>query len=309
MKIVITGAAGFIGGKLMDFFRQDSRYEVFGYARNSTLPHICNVDLQSYQDVLSCLDRDHPDVVIHCAGSADVGRSVLYPGMDFHHNVGLIHNILFSLKELQQLNCRIVFLSSAAVYGNPDRLPVSENAPRKPMSPYALHKLMGEDVCEYFIHNYGFDIRIARIFSAYGCGLKKQIFWDMTKKIVQTGKLDLYGSGNETRDYIHVSDVVKALCLISNADCSDKHVFNVANGEAVSIREVAELYAQIAGLHSGRISFLENSREGDPLHWRADITLLESLGYKKSINLADGLTEYYGWALEELKGQNREKEK
>lgn len=190
---------------------------------------------------------------------------------------------------------RFVFLSSAAVYGNPESLPINENAPVKPLSPYAVHKAMCEQLCMYFIRNYGTDIKIARIFSAYGAGLRKQIFWDMYTKQLRTGRLDMFGTGDESRDYIHIDDAAQAIYLLAVKD-SQEYIFNVANGEEVTIRKAAELFAECAGLGRDKIRFNGIRREGDPLNWRADITKLIELGYKQTVDLKAGLKDYFLWA-------------
>ena len=152
-----------------------------------------------------------PDVIIHCAGNTGIQSSVEYPAYDFTSSVTLSHNLMFSLHKLNLTHTRFIFLSSAGVYGSPKTLPISEDSPLSPLSPYALHKTMCEQMCMYFAANYGMDVKIARIFSAYGAGLKRQIFWDMFRKYRKTGRLDLFGTGQESRDYIHVDDVAQAL--------------------------------------------------------------------------------------------------
>lgn len=138
------------------------------------------------------------------------------------------------------------------------------------------------------------DIKVARIFSAYGAGLRKQIFWDMHMKAEKTGKLEMFGTGNESRDYIHVDDVIQSLYLLATANTKDMF-FNVANGEEITIRQATEWFAECAGIDNDKITFNGHVREGDPINWRADITRIKKLGYKKSINMRDGLQKYVDW--------------
>ena len=236
-----------------------------------------------------------PDVIIHCAGNTGIQSSVEYPAYDFTSSVTLSHNLMFSLHKLNLTHTRFIFLSSAGVYGSPKTLPISEDSPLSPLSPYALHKTMCEQMCMYFAANYGMDVKIARIFSAYGAGLKRQIFWDMFRKYRKTGRLDLFGTGQESRDYIHVDDVAQALYLLAVKDFG-AIICNVANGQEITIRRAAELFADCAGLSRDNIHFNGVIREGDPLNWCADITRLNSLGYKKTVELEDGLRDYFTWA-------------
>ena len=295
-NVLITGASGFIGNKLSELFCRHG-FAVLGWDRiasSGVFPVVC-VDLGDTDAVVRQLDDFRPDIIIHCAGSADVGKSVQNPEADYHGNVTLTHNLLFAMHQLNMVKTRFVFLSSAGVYGNPVSLPITEDMPLCPMSPYAVHKVMCEDLCRYFVKNYGMDIKIARIFSAYGVGLRKQIFWDMYNKARNTGRLDMFGTGNESRDYIHVEDVIQALYLLATQP-SDEMVFNVANGEEVTIRQATELFAAFADVEQDNIAFNGVVREGDPLNWRADISRIKSLGYAKTVNMKDGLAAYVQWA-------------
>lgn len=295
-RILITGASGFIGHRTGIEF-QKKGHAVIGWNRseaNNGFP-IITVDMADEEMILSRLEESNPDIIIHCAGAADVGKSVKDPALDYHGNVTITHNLLFSLHKARMEKTRVVFLSSAGVYGNPISLPITEDMPLNPLSPYAVHKVMCEDLCKYFAKNYGMNVKVARIFSAYGAGLKKQIFWDMHKKVVATGRLDMFGTGNESRDYIHVDDVVRSLYLLATSN-SNHVVFNVANGEEITIREATELFADAAGVLRENIAFNGVVREGDPLNWRADISRIQELGYQKTVDMRTGLEEYVKWA-------------
>ena len=295
-RVLITGASGFIGNRAgVEFLKHG--YEVIGWDRTESSKDfpIVVVDMADENTVLRQLNSFNPDIIIHCAGAADVGKSVKDPTMDYHGNVTITHNLLFALHKAGMEKTRVVFLSSAGVYGNPISLPITEDMPLNPLSPYAVHKVMCEDLFKYFSKNYGMNVKVARIFSAYGVGLKKQIFWDMHKKAVATGRLDMFGTGNESRDYIHVDDVVRSLYLLATAN-SDQVVFNVANGEEITIREATELFAEAFGVLRDNIAFNGVVREGDPLNWRADISRIQELGYQKTVDMRTGLEEYVKWA-------------
>lgn len=296
MKVVITGANGFIGSKMFERLENDG-YEVEGWDRLTVNDgrNIRYIDMSDTGSVNEALESFRPDIVIHCAGSADVGKSIRNPESDYIGNVTLTHHLLFGLHEAKLDHVRFVFLSSAAVYGNPAALPITEDMQLNPLSPYALHKVMCEDICQYFAHNYDMDIKIARIFSAYGKGLKKQIFWDMYNKYRRTGKLEMLGTGKESRDYIHVDDVIQALRLLATTESKDI-VFNVANGEEITIRKATEEFAGCLGMPMDCISFNGVVREGDPLNWKADVTKIEKLGYHRSIDMEHALREYIEWA-------------
>ncbi|MCL2051997.1 MAG: NAD-dependent epimerase/dehydratase family protein [Lachnospiraceae bacterium] len=299
-KILITGISGFIGSNLAGKFLSLD-HEIIGWDISPV--NIDNVkytylNMLDYQAVFMSLGKSKPDIIIHCAGSADVNSSILNPHHDLALNVGITHNLLFAVHSLRMTDVRIVFLSSAGVYGNPNELPINEKEILKPLSPYALHKMMSEEICLYFRQNYSIDIKIARLFSAYGRGLKKQIFWDMYTKAQATRKLNMFGTGSESRDYIHIKDITEAVCLISFFAAEHDYLFNIANGEEISILKAAECFAHHMQLANTDISFSGEVREGDPLNWCADITKISALGYKKSISFDKGISDYIKWLNE-----------
>lgn len=300
-KVIITGVNGFIGSHLCERFLKEGM-EIEGWDLGEScrldIPYR-RVDMGNYEEVKSQFEKTSADVLVHCAGCADVGKSIKDPQKDFEGNTKAVHNLLFALKELGQTQMKILVISSAAVYGNPSELPIQEEAQLRPVSPYALHKEMAEHICEYFIQNYGFDIKILRIFSAYGPGLRKQIFWDMYQKMQKDGKLPMFGTGMESRDYIYIDDICQAFQLIIERSPKQEHVYNIANGKEVTIRQVATEFAKRAGKDEGIVSFCGTVREGEPINWRADISRLQSLGYRQTVSLGEGIEEYLRWAKQQ----------
>ncbi len=300
-KVIITGVNGFIGSHLCKQFCE-AGVEVegwdLGYQCRFDIPYY-RVDLCDYTQVLSSLEKTNADAFIHCAGCADVGKSVKDPHMDFEGNTKAVHNLLFALKSLGKNQLKILTISSAAVYGNPSQLPICESAELKPVSPYALHKEMAERICAYFIENYEFDIKILRIFSAYGPGLKKQIFWDMYQKLQSKGELPMFGTGRESRDYIYIDDICQAIRLIMERSPRDEHIYNIANGKEVTIRQVATEFAKKVGKDESIVSFCGTVREGEPINWRADVSKLQKLGYHQTVSLEDGIEKYLQWVRQQ----------
>jgi UDP-glucose 4-epimerase len=188
-----------------------------------------------------------------------------------------------------------VVLSSAAVYGNAQTLPISENAVLAPISPYGYHKCMVEQMGQEFWRVYGLPVVFGRIFSAYGAGLRRQVVWDILQKAqhsrAQGEPFCLSGTGDETRDFIHVSDVARALlCLLDHADMRAT-AYNIASGLSVTIRTLAQLIVRRMASPSP-ITFDGQIRPGDPLYWQADVSALAALGFRCEVDLATGLGEY-----------------
>lgn len=286
--VLVTGSLGFIGSHVLSHFSYNG-WKAFGWdiADKDNTKY---VDLSKKESIIEEIIKIEPDVIVHCAGNANVNSSVVDPEMDYNKNVVITKNLLDSLPSLKS-KPRIVFLSSAAVYGNQDVLPICEDAPLNPLSPYAKHKIMCEDMCTS-LNRDGYDVKIARIFSVYGNGLKKQIFWDMHNKIKETNKLEMFGTGNESRDYIHVNDLLNVLYILATAD-TDEVIFNVANGEEVYIKDVAKMFAKINGIEEVYFNGVE--MKGNPINWRADISKIKKLGYKQGVSLYEGINSYSNW--------------
>ncbi len=294
MKVIVTGAGGFIGNSILKHFKETGN-DVTGWDISASPEDgIISVDMRDQAGIEKALEGERPEVIVHCAGSANVSDSVANPDRDLMLSVGITHNLLFAMLHHDLGSARMIYLSSAGVYGNPVRLPIREEDDRSPVSPYALHKTMCEDICSYFVKNHGFDIRMARIFSAYGAGLKKQIFWDMHQKYLRTGRLDMFGTGKESRDFINIEDLRSAIRLLAEKDYPER-IVNVANGREVFINEVVSIFAEKMGIPDSAVCFTGTERVGDPINWRADISVLKSLGYEQQISIEAGIEAYCDW--------------
>lgn len=275
-----------------------SGWDVYGWNRNGIFYDDkiwYQADLMIPSETQTVIKRIAPDLILHCAGSADVNKSVQYPLLDLQKNYITTENILFAMKQCDLTGCRFILFSSAAVYGNPICLPMDEYQPVNPLSPYALHKRAAEEICEFMNKNYGIDTKILRIFSVYGPHLKKQIFWDMYQKVKVAGELKLFGSGLESRDYIYIDDLVNAVKIVADKAAVSDLYFNVGNGEEITIRKAAEVFAKRVKLDKDKIVFMGNRREGDPVNWCSDISKLKQLGYRRSVSFSQGINHYVDW--------------
>ena len=295
-KILITGCNGFIGNHLVKFYKA-KKYMIYGIDISLKYADCDNVnyykfDLES-ENISELYKSINPDYFIHCAGNASVGISVDHPELDFEKNVGVLYKTLSALKRAE-IKSKFIFLSSAAVYGNPSILPISEISPTLPVSPYGLHKKICEDICEYYREMHSMEITVVRIFSAYGEGLRKQLLWDIYNKYKHFGYIELFGTGHETRDFIHIDDLIQSIDIILNSKDVD-FIYNIANGEETSIKQISEIYATSLAISNDKVSFNGKIKVGDPLNWRADITRLKKLGYKQSVDLREGLKNYIDW--------------
>lgn len=246
-----------------------------------------------------------PDVLVHAAAPASVSASVESPADDFHGAVPTFFDLLHAVRRLAP-DCRVVFISSAAVYGDPAVLPIAEELPPAPISPYGFHKLLCETLATEFHRLYGLGVCTARVFSAYGPGLRRQVLWDICQKARHQPVVELSGKGNETRDFIHVQDVCRAvMCIIDGAEFRGE-VYNVASGVETSVRTLAEnVLAALQEVYGGEycLQFSGQRRPGDPVRWRADIGKVQSLGFVPTVGLSQGTRDFVAWVTQRAGAQ------
>jgi UDP-glucose 4-epimerase len=310
--VLITGAGGFLGGHVARHLAAEG-YEVvlWSGSRNADLPAAARVYPVRLPDS-SCeaiLRREQPASLIHCAGTSRVDRSFTDPAADFRDNLLATECVLAGLAA-QSPKTQFVFISSAAVYGNPARLPITEATGVGPISPYGFHKLMCELSCRKYHRLRGISIAILRVFSAYGPGLAKQVLWDIARKSRESGVISLDGTGDERRDFVHVADVAKIVAgvvagvvacrrgLTPPLAAEDVTVLNVASGRSIAIRELAARFLTVLGRPRG-VVFSGRVRSGSPERWEVDIAALERLGLAPRTPLEAGLGEYARWVNEQ----------
>ena len=245
MRILVVGSEGFIGSAIIRYFSKTS--EVYGadLAVESAVVKQSNYYcLTDRINGLAHVFQSTPfDLCINCAGSANVYASTLDPFFDFKANTNIVAEILSSLL-LYSPSCKFINLSSAAVYGNPKSLPVKVGDDTSPISPYGIHKLAAELLTQQYARVLGLKTCSLRIFSSYGCGQKKLLLWDLFQKISNAPKgsgIKLYGTGKESRDYIHIDDIVRQIELVAIKGEFVGESYNVANGEDELSEEMANL--------------------------------------------------------------------
>lgn len=302
---LITGVSGFIGRYVArHFFSQG--WVVIGLdnappenAPLATLSHYHQLHLPT-PELNNLLQQSAPDVCIHCAGRASVGLSVSNPSADFYGNTVLTFELLHALYR-NVPSCRFIFLSSAAVYGNPESLPVSETQTCAPLSPYGFHKLQCEQLCLEFSKVYGLSTASVRIFSAYGPGLRRQVLWDICHKVITEKSLKLQGTGQESRDFIHALDIAEALKVVATKAPMQGEFYNLGTGREVNIAALADIV--LNALKANQIPHFDQIVPvGTPLNWRADISKLQQLGFNPSIPLEQGVKTFAIWCCAELVG-------
>jgi len=301
--LLVTGVAGFIGRHIARHFKSQG-WNIIGVdlvsPENAPLGSLISYyPLNLHDEAFNNVLKNHsPQLCIHCAGRASVGLSMNDPATDFTDGPPLIFAVLDAIRRFSP-ECGFIFISSAAVYGNPNKLPVSENEQPAPISPYGFHKLQGEILCQEFYSVYNIPAASVRIFSAYGPGLRRQVIWDICQKLLVQESLNLHGTGSESRDFIHAIDIAKAIQAVADAAPLEGEVYNLSSGEEVTIRKLANLV--LSALDSDIVpKFNGIVPEGTPLKWQADISKVSALGFRPSISLDKGIRTFAAWCQAEL---------
>ena len=268
MRILITGISGFIGGSF-------GRYAA---AQGHTVKGAGRSSLADPKDLAGLIRDFSPDVLVQAAGSASVGASLEDPLHDFRGSVQTCAEILDAVRRSGR-DPLIIIPSSAAVYGNPASLPVSEAASLQPISPYGFHKAASELLAREYSECFGLKIIICRFFSVFGAAQRRLLVWELYQQLAGPEKtVWLAGTGNETRDFLYIEDLAAALLgLIDNAQVDHGClVVNVASGTETSVLTLAQTLGELVAPEK-QISCRGHLRKNDPVRWWAYIDRLQTL--------------------------------
>jgi nucleoside-diphosphate-sugar epimerase len=294
VKVIVTGGLGFIGGHLVETLlalgKDVTVVDNACTATESALrpgAALVDADITSPEQVTKALVG--ADMVFHLAGNSSGTRSVLDPRFDFETNVVGTFNVLEA--SLRAGARRLLYVSSASVYGVPQRFPMAEDHPTQPFVPYGASKLGGELASLAMFHATGLPVVAARPFCVYGAGenpdvalveVARYLRWHLNGRPIEVvGDPD-----RKTRDLVHVSDVVSALILIADRAPAGE-VYNVGSGEETSMRELTSIIGDVTGRPAAVTELLEVTQ--DTYRLVADIAKLRGLGYSPRVSLFAGV--------------------
>lgn len=292
MKILITGGAGFIGHNVALYLIKEG-YDVVVL---DSMERSSNYALRRLEDYGVPVIKTNVrwfsnyggfDVVIHGAAYVSVEESVREPLKYFENNVLGTAKVAY---ECVKSNSKLIYLSSAAVYGEPTKLPVSEEHPTNPQSPYGLSKLQGEEILRNFTKIYGLKHVVLRLFNVYGPGQNPQyagVITSFLNRALKNEPLIIYGDGEQTRDFIYVDDVARVIEFFIKENIFDNETYNVGSGNPVSIKELAKTIIKITSKES--LITHEPPRPGDVKHSVADVSKITRLTKIKPTTLEEGL--------------------
>jgi UDP-glucose 4-epimerase len=301
---LITGANGFIGRALSQTLASsgfgvigvghgpadESELRLFGM-KKWLRGDITSVNLDSACDVLPPLSA-----VFHLAGGSSVGAASMSPHADFQRTVVSTANLLEWLRQ-HSPDTPVVAVSSAAVYGANHAEPILESDSLSPISPYGSHKLMMEQLCRSYAASYGIRVVMPRLFSVYGPGLRKQLLWDLCERISAGHGLELGGTGEERRDWVHVADVARCLVAVAAHADGTSPAVNVGTGIARSVRDISTGVVRAWGQNAsgGVVTFSGRSRPGNPTSLVANVERMQSWGLMARTAVTQGIEEYVHW--------------
>lgn len=306
MRCLVTGAAGFIGSTLSELLLSQG-HEVVGI--DCFVPYYprsikeANLSTAREHDRYTFLEKDICDVfddpdsgaldgidaVFHQAAQAGVRASW---GKDFqiyiHNNIEATQKLLESAK--RHPGIRVVYASSSSVYGETDRFPMNEQDLTRPVSPYGVSKLAAENLMNLYHHNFGVETVSLRYFTVYGPRQRPDMaFHRIIRSILAGEQFHLFGSGEQTRDFTFVGDIVRAN-VDAAAEGKAGGVYNLGGGTRISMNDVIELLEKITGRKANVTR--EKKQDGDVMNTGADVSRAAAdFHFKPAVTLEEGLKQ------------------
>ena len=316
-KVVVTGAAGFIGSHLCDRLLADG-HEVVGidsftdyYQRERK-----EANLESARDhpAFRLVDADlitaglsqplsGASVVFHLAGQPGVRPSW---GSTFdtyvQANIVATQRLLEALREIPIK--RLVFASSSSIYGDAEMFPTKETALPRPVSPYGMTKLAAENLAFVYMHNFDIEVTSLRYFTVYGPRQRPDMaFTRFMAALIENQEIGIFGDGEQTREFTYVSDAVDGTVKAATADVAGQ-IINLGGGSRVTVNRVLDTLEDISRIKARR-QYLPVA-PGDPRHTGASINVArERLGWEPRVSLRDGLARQWSWFLESRQRSSR----
>lgn len=311
MRVLVTGGAGFIGSHVSDLFVSKGwAVEIIdnlSSGKRENVPAAATlhaIDIRS-EEAAAIVANGQFDAIIHLAAQMDVRRSVSDPTFDASVNILGTLNLLEALRASgRAATTRFVFSSTGgAIYGDFSSPPNKETSPKEPDSPYAIAKLSVEYYLSYYTRIHGFDAASVRFGNVYGPRQDPHgeagVVAIFCGRILEGRGLTVFGDGEQTRDYVHVSDVADATFRAATTKLErprqvDDRSFNVGTGEGKSVLDVAHTLLAVAGARSP-LEFAPK-RAGEQAHsFIAPDKARAVLGWSPRVSLAEGLADTYAW--------------
>jgi UDP-glucose 4-epimerase len=295
-KVLVTGGAGFIGFHLCKKLSTlTNNLTIYDNLSSGTMQNVKDTPKANFVkgdilDFKNLCALPKTDLIYHLAAQVVVPYSMENPLEDFETNAkGTLH----VLEKARKDDAKIVFASSAAVYGNPTVFPTPEDYGFHPFSCYGLSKVVGEEYCQMYESQYGLDVTIMRFANVYGSRCHGVIHDFLDKIAKNPNKLEIIGTGLQSRDFVHVSDVVDAAVTVGTSEVANGKTYNIGFGKTITIIDLAKMMLKILNLQDKTVITTTNvSWQGDVTKIWFDITKAKKeLKWTPKISLEDNIKE------------------
>jgi UDP-glucose 4-epimerase len=293
-KVLVTGGAGFVGYHLCNKLQNlTDDLMIYDNLSSGKIENVNDVSKAKFVkgdilDLKGLFDLPKQDLIYHLAAQVVVPYSMENPIIDFETNA---KGTLSVLEKARKDDAKLVFASSAAVYGNPTQMPTTEEYGFHPVSCYGLSKVVGEEYCQMYSEQYGLDVVITRFANVYGLRCHGVIHDFLDKLAKNPNKLEIIGTGLQSRDLVHISDVVDLLITVGSLQSVNGETYNVGLGKTTKIIDLAKMMLTILGLQDrtlitttgvswhGDIQtiWFDNSKAKKELGWNPKVTLEDSI--------------------------------
>jgi UDP-glucose 4-epimerase len=310
MVVLITGGAGFIGSKLAEeLIKRGKIVRILDNLSSGDLSNINHLiktgavefikgDIRD-KDIIKKSSNDC-DLIYHLAAQSSVPFSMENPDIDMEVNIKGTLNVLMIAKEI---GAKVVFTSSSTVYGIAKKIPTHEDVELNPYSFYGLSKMTAEYYCKLYSQHFNLPTVILRLYNVYGPRNNKGLIFDIYRKLmINPRRLEILGSGMQTKDYVYIDDVVEALLSAPELSKCKGDAYNIASGESYSVLDIAKFMIEILNLKDVEIVIKGGkSWIGDVEFTKPDVSKAErELGWKAKTEIKEGLLKTIKWLEEKL---------
>jgi UDP-glucose 4-epimerase len=302
MRVLVTGGAGFIGSHIVDRLVEEGyavrvidnlssgRLESLARHRGNPQVEVIVGDLKRPEDALRAVEG--VETVFHYAANPEVRVSTTNPEVHFNENVVATFNLLEAMRRKGVKE--IVFASSSSVYGEPEEIPVGEDAPVRPVSVYGASKAACENLIHAYSRLYGIRAVALRYANVVGPRLRHGVVWDFINKLLKNPtELEILGDGKQTRSYVYIDDAVEATITAWRRTESSYEVYNIASDDWITVDEVAEEVIKAMNLNNVKKNYKPVLHgigwPGDVKRIALKIDKIKKLGFKPAMNSRDAI--------------------
>lgn len=295
-KALVTGGAGFVPSHIVDaLVERGAIVTAMDNFQAGTKEHLerswdritfVEADLRDAEAVRRVVEGQ--EYVFHLGANASVPNSLRNPRYDFETNAVGSFNVYEAAKDLGVK--RVIYASSAALYGEPQYVPTDEKHPLMPISFYGESKLAAERLGMMYNRMFGMGFTAIRIFNTYGPRQPRYVLADLVRKLKKNpNSLEVLGTGEQIRDYCYASDTAGAFIAAAENEAMNGEAYNISGGNPVSIKELVGIILKVMELPDCKVTYTGQSWKGDIARLEADISKISAAGFRPKVSLEEGI--------------------